>query len=244
MSKTDSAHFEILLSRTKDLRSRYLLMLAAFNIYEQLMRLAAPNIVGKRKAEAAVKIMSNYTYFFMPAKEATRVYFFVELAKFFDKDARKQSLTLDSVLSYALNNMDAFSLDNFRIFQKERSFIPELLAGYKPLTKNDISKIRARISRHQGCITKLRTYRDKVLVHDDLDKKHVSISGTEVKILLKIIQDTVDLFYRTLDFASNSYKNFSDEPRHAVASVISALQEFEKERIKKINEKYGLRRNE
>src|SRR3989344_2248111 len=92
---------------TGDLRSRYLHTLAAFRIYERFRKLTAPNIVGKRKAEVNAKLFSNHVYFFVPLKESSRIYFFIELAKFFDKNRRKQSLTISYLLDFADNNFSS-----------------------------------------------------------------------------------------------------------------------------------------
>src|SRR3989344_9207254 len=96
---------------TGDLRSRYLHTLAAFRIYERFRKLTAPNIVGKRKAEVNAKLFSNHVYFFVPLQEAARCYFFLELAKFFDENKRKQSLTLELLLDLLENNFSSFSKD-------------------------------------------------------------------------------------------------------------------------------------
>lgn len=236
----NDTHFDTLFERVGQLRSRYLRLLSTFTIYDQFKRMSAPNLVGKRKAENAVKIMSSYRYFFVPIQEATRVHFFIELAKFFDADKRKQSLTLPSILDYSLKHLSHLTVKDFLEFQENRPFIPDILNGYKPLNKKDVLRFKRRLHRNKSVVSKLKTYRDKDLVHDDLKKEHVPITAGEVKILLKIIQDVIELFYRKLDFASNSYKNFNEEPKDAVNRVIEALQEHERERIRKIYKKYGI----
>lgn len=225
---------------TKKLRGRYLHTLAAFRIYERFRKLSAPNVVGKRKAEANAKTFSQHIYFFSPLQEAARCYFFVELAKFFDEDSQRQSLTISRLLDFVEKNLTSFSEDEFERYHADRNFIPELLAGYEAFTLKDIKKINRRLQHNRKLIKKLKTYRDKFLVHDDLKKKEVPITGLQIRTLLKIVQDSVDLFYLKLDFSSNIYSNYDKEPALAVDQVMRALQEHEKERMRKINEKYGL----
>lgn len=224
---------------SEDLRSRYLHTLAAFRIFERFKKLAASNIVGKKKAEANVKTFSQHIYFFMPLQEAARYYFFIELAKFFDENRRDQSLTLELVLNFIEKNIYSFSEKEFKKYHSERVFVPELLKGYAQISLKEIKKIRNRLNRNKKLIAELKTYRDQFLAHDDIKKDDVSISGNQIKVLLKIVRDTVDLLYLRLDFSSNSYSNYDKEPAWAVDSVVNALQEHEQERIRIIKKKYS-----
>ncbi len=234
-------NFKEVFDWTKSLQTRYLHTLAAFRIYEQLRKIAAPNVVGKRKAEANVKTYGQHLYFFTSIQEAARVYFFIEIAKFFDEGNRKQSLTIGLLLDFAQENLSSFSEKEFFKYQQGRDFIPELMSGYKELTLEDLKKIRRRLKNNQKVIKNLKIYRDKFLAHDDLKKGEVKITGLQIRTLLKIIQDTIDLFILKLDFASTMYSNYDKEPAFAVDRVIRALQEHEKERMEKIKTQYGLK---
>lgn len=236
----EQQHFKELFERAKKLRSRYLQTLATFRIYDRFKRLSAPNIVGKRKAEANAKIFADYVYFFSPTQEAARCYFFIEIAKFFDKHKRRQSLTVDYVLDYALENMRSFSKAEFEKYHSDRNIISEILQGYKPFVKNDVQKLKRRIKKHADVIKNLNTYRNKFLAHDDLEKVEVKITIAQIRILLNIIKDTIDLLYYKLEFASNSYLNFDKEPVRAVDRVVRNLQEYEEGRLKEIKKRYGL----
>jgi len=232
-------NFAKALKWTGDLRDQYLNTLAALRIYERFRKLTAPNVVGKKNADANVKIFGKYPYFFSPAQEAARCYFFVELAKFFDKNKKKQSLTIELLLDFVENNFSSFSKNEFLAHHIEKNFIPALLEGYKPFTLQDIRRIRNRLLRNKELISDLKTYRDQYLVHNDLKKDDVKITGIQIRTLFKIIQSTIDLFYLKLNFSSTIYSNYDKEPARAVDEVVSALQEHEKEIIRKIKEKYG-----
>src|SRR3989344_3320116 len=225
---------------TEKLRGRYLHTLATFRIFERFQKLSAPNIVGKKKAEVNAKLFSNHVYFFMPIKESSRIYFFIELAKFFDKNRRKQSLTISYLLDFADNNFSSFSKEEFQKYHSKRYFLPDLFQYYIPITHKDIQKIRGRLRRNKSVIKNLNTYRDKFLAHDDLDKVQIHITGVQIKVLLRIVKDTIDLFYQKLEFASTMYDNYDKEPVRAVDRVVKNLQEHETERMRKIMEKYKL----
>lgn len=224
---------------TTKLRSRYLNTLAGFRIYDRFKRLSAPNVVGKRKAEANVKIFADYKYFFRPVQEAARCYFFIEIAKFFDTNKRQQSLTIEVVLDYAQKNISSFTTEEFIKFHNERKIFPEIFKSYKPLSLKDIKRIRLRLLKNAKTIEALKIYRDKYLAHDDIKKDQVTITFKEIRTLLRLIQDIIDLFYRRLEFASNSYVNYDKEPVGAIDRVVKGLQEYEKERMRQIKEKYG-----
>ena len=240
MSDNHQKNYAKLRELNSKLKSRYLNTLATFRIYDRFKRLAAPNRVGKRNAEANVKIFSNFKYFFLPIQEATRCYFFIELAKFFDKqNKRNQTLTIDFVLDFAEKNISSFSTEEFIKFHKERKEFLEIFKTYKPLTVDDLTKIRRRIQAHKQIIKNLKDYRDKYLAHDDIEKIVVNITAHEIRVLLKIVKDTTDLLYRRLDFGHNIYDNFDKEPVYAVDRVVKNLQEYETERLRKLKEEYG-----
>lgn len=232
-------NFAKALDWTGKLRTRYLHTLATFRIYERFRRRSAPNIVGKKKAEANARIFNQNIYFFAPLQEAARCYFFLELAKFFDTNKNKQSLTIELLLDFVDNHFSSFSKEKFLEHHSTRHFLPDLFADYKPFSKGDIKKIRDRLKRNKKVIANLKIYRDKALVHADLKYSEVPITGSQIKVLLRIIKDTVDLYYQKLDFAMNDYRNYDKEPAFAVDHVMQSLLEHEQERIQKIYEKYG-----
>ena len=83
-NKQKSDEFKTLMDYAKAMHSRYFHALSAFYAYEAIKEVFAPNIVGQSEAEENAKTIGRYNNFFMPAQEALRVYFFLELAKIFD----------------------------------------------------------------------------------------------------------------------------------------------------------------
>lgn len=230
--------FEILLDYAKKLRSRYLNTLSSFKIFERFNKLSAPNIVGKKKAEKNVKIFNIFKYFFMTTKEASRCYFFIELAKFFDTS--KKSLTINRVIDYAEKNISKLTKQAFLDYHNGRQILPELFAQYKQLSLSDLRKIKKRLDRNKVIIKKLKIYRDKYLAHDDINKIKIGISVKEIKVLLDIVKSVIGLLYSKLDFSVNSYVNFEKEPIKDLDSVMENLIKFEENRLKEIREKYKI----
>ena len=68
--------FQRLMKYIKEMQKRYHHTLHAFHVYDTLVGLAAPNIVGQEQAEKNVQTINQYKDFFIIAKESTRVYFF------------------------------------------------------------------------------------------------------------------------------------------------------------------------
>jgi len=137
----------------KRLRARYLNTLAAFHIFDRFKELAAPNIVGKKKASENVKIFAQYLYFFSPIQEATRCYFFIEIAKFFDRDS--DALSIGSLLKFLENNLPSFSKTEFIKCHSYKDTDP-LLKAYEELSSSDIKKIRDKIDQKKELIDRLK----------------------------------------------------------------------------------------
>jgi hypothetical protein len=230
--------FETLLDYAKKLRSRYLNTLSSFKIFERFNKLSAPNIVGKKKAEKNVKIFNIFKYFFITTKEASRCYFFIELAKFFDTS--KKSLTINKVIDYTEKNISKLTKQDFLDYHNGRQILPELFAQYKQLSLSDLRKIKKRLNRNKVIIKKLKIYRDKYLAHDDINKIKIGISVKEIKVLLDIVKSVIGLLYSKLDFSVNSYINFEKEPIKDLNSVMDNLVKFEENRLKEIREKYKI----
>jgi len=62
----------------------------------------------------------------------------------------------------------------------------------------------------------------------------------EMDVLLRIVRDVIELFYHRLEFASNSYKNFEEEPVREIDRLIKNLAEHEKQRLEEIKRKYAV----
>ena len=78
--------FEELLTLTKRIKSRYLNVVAAQKIFDELNNLCTVAVVGEKQAQENADILKKYNYFFGVSKEAVRCFFLIELAKFFDED--------------------------------------------------------------------------------------------------------------------------------------------------------------
>jgi len=230
--------FETLFDYTEKLRSRYLKILSSFKIFERFNKLSAPNIVGKKKAEKNVKIFNIFKYFFIITKEASRCYFFIELAKFFDTS--KKSLTINKVIDYAEKNITKFTKQDFLNYHNGRQILPELFVQYKQLSLSDLRKIKKRLDKNKIIIKKLKIYRDKYLAHDDIKKIKIGISVKEIKVLLDIVKSMIELLYNKLDFSVNFYINFEEEPIKNFDLLMENLIKFEENRLKEIREKYKI----
>ncbi|OIO08503.1 hypothetical protein COS23_01825 [bacterium (Candidatus Moisslbacteria) CG02_land_8_20_14_3_00_36_53] len=233
-----SQEFKTLFEYLKNLRSRYFHALSAFYIYEGLLELSAPNIIGTKEAEENVKTLSRFKNFFIMSKEALRVYFFLELAKLFDES--KQSLHINKIVNFAGSNIKSLSKNDFLEFHQGRTFISELFKQYKAIDKNDLIEIKNKIKKHEKTIKKLDDYRNQYLAHEDKKKKQISINSGEIQNLFKLIADILNLFSSRLDFSTTMYSHVEKECKEDTKRVVDYLKRFEPYRLKEIEKKYNL----
>lgn len=236
-----TTEFSNLFEYVKKLRSRYLLVLSAVNIYDCLSALLTQNKVGKKKALNNAKTINDFGYFFMTTKEASRCFFLIELAKFFDKPGRYKTLTIFQVLEYSKNNINKLTKEHFQLYHKERQILRELFDNYKELSLSDLNKMSRKIESKKTIIRKLKDYRDQYLAHDDLEKIEVEITKKDVRQILSLLKSFIELFYFKLDFASNRYNNFTETPYRETERVIEYLQKGEKFSKKEFEEKYKIK---
>jgi hypothetical protein len=236
----DQIRFSKLLSFAKKLDNRYLLTIASRKIFDEFNKLLTISIIGKKNAEANAKILGSYKYFFATTKEAVRCFFLIELAKFFDEDKQRQTLSIQNVIDFAKKRIESFSVDQFQKYHKERKIIPEIFEKYRALTQKDLDSIEKRINRNKNRVKNLKTYRDKFLAHDDVKKQDILINRRDINVLLRIIKDTIGLLYMKLDFSSISYVNYEEEPILELNHLIKVLKESEDRRLLNFREEYHI----
>lgn len=231
--------FETLVKYIDELRSRYYKALSAFYAYEGLREIGNPDIQGTSRAEENVGIVNAYKNFFLPAKEALRVYFFLELAKLFD--ASNQSLHIDKVVNFSENNLRLLTVEAFKEHnvKQGREFLNNLTDEYKGIDYSHLVEIRDLIKIHQSTIEKLKTYRDKWLAHDDINKPELpDITGIELHELFELVGKILNALTSKLNSSSSMWDDVERDAKHHVNLVIDYLRRFEAYRLKEIDAEY------
>ena len=240
MEPKNTINFKKVTGWVKQLRSRYMLTLAAHRIFLELDRARTISHSGEKAAEKNVEIFKKYSYYFIPTKESIRYYLIIELAKFFEVDSKK-SLTLDFLLNYTEDNLKFLSKDYFKSYHKDRKFLIEDIERLEEISISEIESFRKRIKNSHERIERIKNYRDKYIAHDDLKKKTYTINTRDISTLLILVRDIIDYYYKKLEWASTIYDNFDKEPVRDTKRIFTDLKNyniFEKDKIK---EKWGLK---
>lgn len=236
-AQAETNKFEILMQRLKEMHGRLYKALHAFYAYEALREIIAPNIVGEKTAQENVKIFNSFNNFFLPAKEALRVYFFLELAKLFD--VSKESLHINKIINYTESNLSNLTVEDFKEYNQDRALLDQLIKGYKGMQYADLAEIRNLLTLHQITLENLETYRNKWLAHDDLNKPDLpAITGEQIKELFEIVEKILNSFTGKFNSESWLYSYAEDETKSHVRLVIDRLRRFEPYRIKEIENEY------
>lgn len=236
-----SSEFKTLMDYAKAMHSRYFHALSAFYAYEGLREVLATNIVGQSEAEENAKIIGTFNNFFMPAQEALRVYFFLELAKMFDSS--EQALHINKILNFTASNLKNLTVDAFKKYNQNqpRDFLETLVKEYKGMDHNELKTVRDMLSEHEITLKKLDTYRDKWLAHDDKKKPEPPlITGEEIKSLFDVLAKMLNAITGRLNSESWTYSHIEDDTKHQVRLVVEHLRRFEPYRLKEIEVKYQL----
>jgi len=240
--QSKTTEFKALMEYAKAMHRRYFHALSAFYAYEALCELAAPNVVGESEAHKNVKVMGSFKNFFLPAKEALRIYFFLELAKMFDSS--KQALHINKILNFTESNLKNLTVEAFKEYNQnqERTFLEELAKEYKGMAYADLVTIREMLDKYKTILEKLDTYRNKWLAHDDIKKPELpAISGKEIKDLFEVLAKMLNSVTGQLNSESWMYSHVEDEVKHHTKLVIDHLRRFEPYRLKEIEEKYQVK---
>lgn len=232
-----STEFNMLIKYIDKLRHRYYKTICAFYAYEGLREAKALNILCIPEAEANVKIINDYKNFFSSAEEALRVYFFIELAKLFD--ASNQSLHINKVVNFTESNLEHLTVEAFKEHNTEqgREFLNNLTEEYKGVAHTDLVEIREALEAHSEALGKLRTYRDKWLAHEDINKpKLPDITGTELHSLFEVLAKILNSLTSQLNSSSTLWDHVERDVKHHVKLLIDHLRRFEPYRLKEIEE--------
>lgn len=240
--KSKTKEFEVLMAYIKRMQSRYFHAFCAFNAYEGMREIAAPNIVGESEATENVKTMDKYKNFFVIAQEALQHYFFLELGKLFD--ASNQSLHINKVVNFTENNLKKMTLDAFKAYNQDRQLLKELTERYKGIEHSDLSAIKDLLNKQKSTIEKLKTYRDSWVAHDDAKQpQRPSISAQEVKDLFDTLKKILNTISGKLNDEIWSYSHVESDVKNHVSLIIDHLRRFEPYRLKEIEKKYKTMHN-
>jgi len=237
--QTKTTEFKTLMGYAKSMHRRYFHALSAFYAYEALREAVAVNLIGKSEAEENAKTIGDFKNFFLPAQEALRVYFFLELAKMFDSS--EQALHINKILNFTESNLKSLTVEAFKEYNQnqDRTFLEDLAKEYKGMAYADLVTIRDMLKKHKSTLEKLDTYRNKWLVHDDISKPELpAISGEEIKDLFDVLAKMLNSITGQLNSESWMYSHIEDDAKHHTKLVIDHLRRFEPYRLKEIEAKY------
>lgn len=233
----NGTEFKTLMSYIKELKSRYFKALSAFYAYEGMRENLATNLLGEEKAQANAETMGRYKDFFVPAQEALRVYFFIELAKLFD--ASDESLHINKVVNFTASNIKRLDVDAFREYNsgQSRSFLEDLAKEYKGVAHTDLQEIRDRLNVHRKSLEKLKTYRDEWLAHDDVKKSDLpNITGEEIRALFEVLAKILNSLTGKLNSESSMWDHIERDVKHHTKLVIEHLRRFRPYQLKEIHD--------
>lgn len=237
---SSTEEFKKLMAYIDELRSAYCATLSAFYTYKALREATDPDVNEASRATENGAIMSTFTSFFTPTKEALRVYFFIELAKLFDSS--NQSLHIEKVINFTESNIKHMTVDAFEEYNSKqpRAFLDELVKAYRGISHADLVEIRNLLSAHSASLEKLRTYRDKWLAHNDIKKPDLpTINEDELRSLFAILEKILNVLTSNLNGSSSTWSHIERNAQDHTHMVLNYLHRFEPYRRKEIENEYS-----
>lgn len=199
-----SSEFTELNKRIVRLRRVHQQAFCAFNVYEQLNELRAPNIVGDDEANKNAEVMSSYTGFFTAAESALNLEFLMLIAKLFD--THKDALHISRLINFAEQNQKQLTASDFKAFNEGRPYVDELVVRYEGIKREDLLDVGRRLTEAEPILQKLKDQRDKVMAHENLHRQGLeSISYEEIKRLLDLSHDILNIFSSKTNHETTSY---------------------------------------
>jgi len=161
-----SKEFSKVIDKITGLRSEIFVATATFRLYEVVMEMLAPNIVGKFDASRNAKALGNLKGFFNIAKHAANTDFLVSLAKLYDN--HRDSTSIPRLLDYIRGNIDKLKLEDFINYNRNRKDIDSVIVDYIGINLSDVLELEKELLELQPHIEKLKYLRDKRIAHLDL----------------------------------------------------------------------------
>jgi len=221
-----SNEFTELNKRIARLRRIHQQAFCSFNVYEQLNKLRAPNIVGEAEADQNAQIMSAYTGFFTSAESALNLEFLMLTAKLFD--THKDALHLNRLINFAEQNQRHLTAADFKEFNEGRQYLDELVAKYEGIERKDLLDMGKRLQEVEPILQKLKDHRDKILAHEDMRRDGLEkITYEEISKLLDLSHDILNIFSSRTNHETTSYLMLKRQSVEDTKQVISALRELE-----------------
>lgn len=229
----NESNFPRIMEYLKETKSIYLRAFSAFHVFETLEEALKINIVGEEKAKQNQEVMSNFKNFFLTSKESLRVYFFLELAKLLD--VSDKSLQINKIINITENNISKLTVNDFENYNKDRQLLEELVKGYKGITHENINEIRKTLKKEKNVISKIHTYRNKWLAHNDIKKPKIpTISSSELRSLFSSIEKIINLFTNNINYELTMWDHIEKSSKLETQVVLANLYKFEKYRTQEI----------
>jgi hypothetical protein len=231
--KVYTEQFIRLSKNVHDLHWRLYRALSAFCVFEEFQRLLSPRHVGKKRANAHAEIMSQFKSFFIPIREGSRMYFLIELGKFFDANPR--ALSVPGVIRDLKAHYKGMHKENFLEFRREKGnpVSEEIAEGYTPPSGSDIKYIEDALRRIEPLSIKIWKYRSQWLAHDENKRAEIKITAGEIKRVFRLLSRILNRLSVRIDWSTTDNRTV-EECRKETTQVISCLIDCEKRRLEEV----------
>jgi len=218
-------------------KHNYINAIASYNLLDEMKRIIAPNIVGEEMATENVKTINRFNSFFLTTMNALNSDFFIYLAKILDKH-NDEPISIWFLLKYIKNHKDKFTIADIKEFNKDNPSLEILIKRHEGITDSDIQKIDNKLKELESEHLKIKTIRDKYLVHEDKIKPSTYITEDEIMKVFNLIAEILDIFSLKTNGSCTTYKKIKDDCKTDINTLVKQLKEFQKYRKKEWEEKY------
>ncbi len=210
------------------MRQRYYKLINVFVIYEQIKKLLAPNVVGRKVAISNKKTADEFNYLFNAIIDASMAYLLIELYKFFDSN--KKALSFSNLLKFMDKNINKIQKKHFLEYHKNkgRDILNDSFKRYKSINKKTINSIKKKINREKKFIDSLRRYRNQSVAHDDFNKEKIILIVKDIRRALKLIKTIMDILNKKIDNAMYIDDNFQKYPKEQIEFLFLQLKKTNK----------------
>lgn len=185
-------------SMMNELTSAY----SSFYIFEALSESLAPNVVGDKVSEENLDAQLKYKLFFKATRIAHQFFILVTLAKFFDVDPK--TISIHSIKRAVSSN----NSDDLRISVK------------------DVREIKKLLNKHKNIISKLRTYRNQYLAHNDKDREKPKITVGEIQQLFDIVETILNKLALGVKSTQWGFGFIKQQAKRETESLIEDIKKF------------------
>lgn len=207
----------------KRLRDKHMEAFSSFTAFEAIQELRSPLHFGDL-AQQNAEAIGVYRGFFNISVRSLNYNFLMLISILFIND--RQSLSIPKVMNIIESNPT--DVNQFSELNADRPLLESLVDDYEGLTAEDKANIRNKLEAVRPTVEILKTHRDQILAHDDINRLVPDqLTYEDIHTLMTVADEILHLLTTKLNRESTTYVVIESEIKEQTNLLVETLRNLQ-----------------